>query len=566
MSHICKNSWCKQPFEVTDDDLRFLEKVSPIFVGKKEPLPPPLLCPDCRQQRRLAMRNERTLYPRMCDHCKKRIISIYPVDSPFIVLCPACWWGDSWDPLSFGRAYDFSRPFFDQFRDLWHAIPKISILVLNDNINSDYAHDGYRLKNCYLIFDGEQAQDSYYGEVYALIRDCSDFYYIKQCELCYECIHCQGCFNLRHSRFCNNCSDSMFLLDCSSCRNCIGCTNLHQKDHHIFNKPFSKKEYEQQMTAMNLHTFSGIRALKERAEAFFLTHPRKAMRNVMSEEATGDNLTSCKNVHDSFDCMDMRDGRYCTNCIMGGTDAQDIDAWGDHMTLVYNCAYVGAGVDHLIACYYQSFGASNLCYSIYCLQGTRDSFGCVGLKKMQHCILNKQYSKEEYEQLVPRIIGQMREEGIWGEFFPLPVSAFAYNETVAQDYFPLTKEEVLQRGWKWRDRQEEMSEVSKVIDGKLLPESIESVPDDVLQWAIRCEVTGKLFRIQPSELALYRKLNIPLPRRHFDVRHAARMQRRNPRKLWKRQCQKCKKRIETTYAPERPEIVYCEGCYLKEVY
>ena len=29
---------------------------------------------------------------------------------------------------------------------------------------------------------------------------------------------------------------------------------------------------------------------------------------------------------------------------------------------------------------------------------------------------------------------------------------------------------------------------------------------------------------------------------------------------------KCTNEFETSYAPERPEIVYCESCYQKEVY
>jgi len=40
---------------------------------------------------------------------------------------------------------------------------------------------------------------------------------------------------------------------------------------------------------------------------------------------------------------------------------------------------------------------------------------------------------------------------------------------------------------------------------------------------------------------------------------------RNPRKLYERVCDKCGKDMITTYSPERPEVVYCESCYNKEV-
>lgn len=68
-------------FTITDGDKDFLDKVSPTFAGKKYSIPSPKLCPDCRQQRRLAFRNERNLYKRKCDMSGKDIISIYRPES-----------------------------------------------------------------------------------------------------------------------------------------------------------------------------------------------------------------------------------------------------------------------------------------------------------------------------------------------------------------------------------------------------------------------------------------------------------------------------------------------------
>ena len=36
----------------------------------------------------------------------------------------------------------------------------------------------------------------------------------------------------------------------------------------------------------------------------------------------------------------------------------------------------------------------------------------------------------------------MKSTGEWGEFFPHEMSPFGYNETVAQEYFPMTEDEV----------------------------------------------------------------------------------------------------------------------------
>ena len=90
--------------------------------------------------------------------------------------------------------------------------------------------------------------------------------------------------------------------------------------------------------------------------------------------------------------------------------------------------------------------------------------------------------------------------------------------------------------------------------------------DDICQKILLCKITGKPYKIIPQELKFYKDMGIPIPRICPDQRHKERMTLRNPRKLWARKCMKCQKDIQTTYAPERPEIVYCEECYLASVY
>jgi hypothetical protein len=145
------------------------------------------------------------------------------------------------------------------------------------------------------------------------------------------------------------------------------------------------------------------------------------------------------------------------------------------------------------------------------------------------------------------------------------MSPFGYNETVANEYYPLGKSEALSSKFNWSDYEAPFPHVEKIIPAEKLPDSIESIPDDILNWAIECEVSKKPFRIIKQELEFYRKHNLPIPRRHPDVRHADRMKMRNPRKLFERKCDKCKKDMITTYAPERPETVYCEECYNQKV-
>ena len=109
-----------------------------------------------------------------------------------------------------------------------------------------------------------------------------------------------------------------------------------------------------------------------------------------------------------------------------------------------------------------SIGDSNV---YYCRNTSNSSFlfGCLGLRNKQYCILNKQYTKEEYEALVPKITEHMMKTGEWGEFFPSSLSPFGYNETVASEYFPLSKEEALKQGFNWSDYEAPFPKVEKTI-------------------------------------------------------------------------------------------------------
>ena len=142
MEKIVETKHCKQcnsSFEITDKDLEFYDKVSPKFNGVKYSIPSPTFCPDCRQQRRLAWRNERKLYKRKCDATGKPMISMYSPDKTFKVYAQYFWWSDKWDAMEYGVDFDFSKSFFKQFEELVKVVPHNSLINhFKSNENSDY--------------------------------------------------------------------------------------------------------------------------------------------------------------------------------------------------------------------------------------------------------------------------------------------------------------------------------------------------------------------------------------------------------------------------------------------
>src|SRR3989344_2558070 len=106
-SMTCNN--CHQSFDITPDDLVFYEKMA---------VSEPKNCSQCRMARMLVWRNERALYKRACDLCKKDIICMYRPGTKFPIYCRDCFLSDKWDPTQYGREYDASRSFFEQFGEL----------------------------------------------------------------------------------------------------------------------------------------------------------------------------------------------------------------------------------------------------------------------------------------------------------------------------------------------------------------------------------------------------------------------------------------------------------------
>jgi hypothetical protein len=558
----CRNPWCRASFEVTEDDLRFYEKVSPAFNGKKELIPPPTLCPPCRSQRRYAYRNERSLYRRSSSASGQSIIALYAPEKPFPAYESQEWYGDRWDPRAFGRPFDFSRTFAEQYRDLQRVVPRLALASIN-NENSEYVNQVWYSKNCYLCTDVGFCEDALYCYATYHAKNVTDCAHTRECELSYELtdsVHCYDCVSLLD---CKDCHDAYFSVDCSQCSNIAFSWNLRGKQYCIFNEQVSKEEWEKKLKALRSGSAA---AWTEHSRTFHEILPRAIRRvnhNIQCEDCTGDYLLHSRRCFHCFDGDQSEDLKYCCRMDERVKTAMDIDQSSD-LEVGYDCLSV-AGRSILFTTASWSPTNSNLiCCDL--VVTSSDCFGCVGMKNGEYCILNKQYSKEEYEQLVPRIIGHMRQAGEWGEFFAPEHSPFAYNESMSQEYFPLTKKEVEKRGWQWHEGKEEMPKVSKIIHAATLPDAITDVPDDILNCAISCEATKRPFRIVKQELEFYRRMALPLPRFHPDERHRRRITLRNPRKLWKRPCMRCGKEMRTTYSPDRPEIVYCEECYLKEVY
>ena|ERR1035437_6349796 len=328
----CQN--CKKDFIIEPDDFGFYEKIKVSL---------PTFCPECRMQRRLAWRNDITLYNRTCDLCKKGVVTIYSKESDVIVYCNKCWWGDAWDASQYRQDYDFSRPFFEQFKEFSLKIPHLALI--NDNgiasVNCEYTQDFAFSKNCYMDFIGWKVENVMYSYYIAAGKDMVDCMNIKsKNEFIYECIRCAESYKLKYSQNSKKCIDSAFLLGCMNCTDCFMCVGLINKKYHFKNEGYSRDEYLKILKEYKLDIFSGVERAQKEFDKFSLKYPRRYVYNFRVLNCTGDILSDSKN---SKECFNVKRAENCKWVCNADTpkDSYDLTIGGE----LSEC-YEGITPDH----------------------------------------------------------------------------------------------------------------------------------------------------------------------------------------------------------------------------
>ena len=496
-------------FVVKAEDEQFYSKID---------VPVPRLSPDERARRRLAFINIRSLYKH------NGLISPYTPEDARNVVSYSRWASDEVNGLEFGRGFDFQRTFSEQFIELQKLAPRWNLVTYQCE-NCDWCINCAYCKDSYLVRSSISAQDCFYSDKIQRCKDVSDCLNISDSELCYELINASHCFEVSWSEDVEGCQHSYYLYDCRSCSYCIGCVGLSHKEFYFLNAPVTREEFATTHTKLlnDAEFRNSVEMQFEKLKQKYL-HP--AVRILQSENCIGDRLWNCKNVYWGFSLKDAVDCSY-THL---GTSAKDC----------FDCSQP----DEMELCYevtsaYKTYN-SKFCFNVFEIRDCdycetsgmiHDCFGCVGLHRKSFCILNKQYSKEGYSQLRAQIVEHMKKTGEWGEFFSMKHSRYCYNETVAYEYFPLTKAECVAQGYRWREERKD--------------ESITNAD------RVTCPSSQKPFQLQQSELTFYQRMGLPLPVLHPDVRHSLRRGKTNPLTLFRTKCAVTQNEILTSIPPSR---------------
>lgn len=495
---------CGQKFLPSCFEADFLEKISPIVKGQQFPIPNSNICPACRERQRLAFRNEWSFHRRKCDLTGKDIISIYPAECDYRVYDQEVWWSDKYDPLEYGKEFDFSKTFFQQFHELNLAVPKAAIQNAKSE-NSIYTNYSWENQNCYMSVGTGNSQDCYYCYRVTHSRDVCDSYDLHKCELCYECCQSTNLYNCFYSTNCHNSSDLTLCENCRGCRNCFGCFNLQQADYHIFNQPVAPNLYLETLQSL----FKDGLLTEER---YFQTRSKNTPPTnyvLNCENCSGEQLLNCSRCQH---CFTLKESQDCWFCSTGENNRDSLDcSFTDNAELQYFSTNLEK--NHRVLFCALVWYTDNSAYLLNCFNSSH-LFGCSGMKRGSYCILNKQYSERDYNSLLPEIYKHLQETGEWGCFFPKELSPFPYTSSTAGDYYPKRNE---------KPCSEVISKSEQVLTSRptLVGNQVERLPDK--SSVQTCSLSGKQFRITVNELKLYQKLGLAVPKVCPDVRYQRRM-------------------------------------------
>lgn len=550
----CQN--CKKDFTIESEDFKFYEKIK---------VPPPTFCPLCRKKRRFGqLMRVPKFFKKKCSVSghNEEVITIFPPDSPHKIYDFDYYQSDSWDPISFGRKIDPDKSFFEQFKKFFFDMPHTPLERDPSSVNCEYTLGGRGGKNNYYASMTYQTADSQYCIDARFSREVFDCTLINNCEICYEMVGSDKCNKCVFVDYSESCIDSSFLYDCKNCFNCYFSYNLRNKSYVFKNEQLTKEEYEKRIKEINFQDRNELEKIKIDFSIFLQNALRRSTHNTNIINSIGDSLHNAKNCFFAFRGKDAQNLRYC-DAFHSSKDSMD----------VLNLAEGENNYDSVII-----YGSNNK-FSMYCrniesceycieCRNCTSCFGCIGLKNKKYFIFNKPFSREEYIQKINEIKTKMLERKEYGFLFPLQMGLMPYQSSFGQIYFPINVNEAEKKNIPWYFEINTEFSKEEALRKEDLPTNSSKTTDDILNRIIICEKSGRPFRLTRKELDFYRRMNLPIPTKAPWQRMQERMERDHGLILYPFLCPKCKENTWSIYSREEQKKykIYCEKCYLKEIY
>ncbi|MBI4598775.1 hypothetical protein HY734_01095 [Candidatus Uhrbacteria bacterium] len=493
----------------------------------------------------------------------KPVLSFHHPATGVRVLPDAEWFARDFAEISVG--YDRTRPFFDQMRELQLKVPLFATFNTVPPENS-LALMSLGDRDSYFTFACKSARCFYMAGAFNT-EDSSEVFLSIDCTRSHHVVHSDRIYNCRYVRESFDCMDSAFLFDCRNCRNCFGATNKRNAQYLWFNEQLTKEEWERRRAEVDFGRRSVVEACTERFERMLREQavwPENF--NGTNADSTGDYLDGCTRTSFGFSSEKGPVDNYWSSWLYGAPQGTAF-CWG-----AFNCSEeflcVSSPESSKLKMSYRSQRCEDSEYLYACVD-LKNCFGCVGLKKRQFCILNKQYTEDEYWWIVDEIKCGMLERGEYGNYFPTSMASTYVPESGAVLYAGASDEDLRKLGGPVFDPEAEDAmgkdrvDLSKARRIEDVPDSIDDLTDDWIGVPIFDPEANRPFSILKPEAEYYRRERIAPPARHFISRMKALSFSAQKAQLEYRACAVCSAKLLTSANlcyPNRK--IYCMKDYL----
>lgn len=416
----------------------------------------------------------------------------------------------------YGIVYKDTEWFFIQMQSLLQKVPLPNILHFWMNENADFADEILASKDIYLSTIVASSEKVLYSM--GIRSNCTTILnssvVSQSSENIYSSCGVIESQKVYFSRYIISSSHIWFSRNLVGCHDCIFCENLQNTRFCINNKQYNEEEYRKQEKQ--------ILSQKHEFENWYKKSCNTG-ENIGSEKSQGNFIIRSNQITQGYYISDTEFGK---NLFLVGWKEGNISLF-DICTCSGNSqssfGVMGMGSSHHVYCSCNIAASSSIYYS-YFLENCSFCLGCIWLKNQSYCILNKQYTKEEWEVLVEKIFTSMEADGTLGDFFPASMNPFSFNDTLAylidQSFI---KKEVEEEWYLWRDEpiKADVPNWVRVVQNTEL-DRFEKY-NQKWEWCIDPEVMNGVisdekwnyYRIVKMEYDFLVKYELPLPRLHW---------------------------------------------------
>lgn len=296
------------------------------------------------------------------------------------------------------------QQFQEEFNKLKLLYPARPTKVLGSE-NSDYGNYIYRSKNVYFSFECVESENITYLFDSFRSKNCVDGDYVILSENCYECVDVVSVSNSAFIIGSDRIYDSLYCWDCFDSHDLFGCVHLKHKQYCIFNQQYSEEEYKRKKEELLKRSPEENLAEMKKLSMRFPVTVTRVFNSTNSDY--GNHVTNGKNMYLCFDSNNSENCGYIY-------DTHDTkNSYDLTQSAGCNFCYECSDSARLNNCHHMAFCADiyDSAFSEDCAK-SHHLFGCTNLANKEYCILNKKYSKEDYEKKVKEIMDSYREQFI----------------------------------------------------------------------------------------------------------------------------------------------------------